>query len=117
MINEDHQEQALLVKEMLSSESGYYTESMAPLIGYPKAFHGTLFPTGLQVIPCKLQSTNGLGKVLMDTLDIYKEVSALINEDGDTMKIYANENLLPEEMYRVLESWCHSFYEKRMNEL
>lgn len=110
MIQEQYQEDVLLAKHLLSSEANFFTESHAPLIGYPMPFHGTLMPIGFGVIPCSKSAHTELGKTLMNDIYIYKEKSVLINSEGETMKVYAREGMPDTDVERVLEVWSRRFY-------
>ena len=108
MIQEEFRELALQVKEMLSSDSGYVQESVAPMIG------GGF--TGYKVLPVRQLCKNDLGKTLMDQVTMYYQKVVDIDDDND-MIVYSEASLLPEEVVRILEVWMQRFIEEEINEL
>ena len=114
MIQEEFKELALQVKEMLSSDSGYVKESVAPMIG--GGFTGDLMPVGYHVFPARQVCRTGLGKTLMDEVTMFHQKVIDIDDDN-TIIVYAESSLLPNETIRILESWMQRFLEETMYEL
>lgn len=123
MIGEQFQELAHTVKEMLSSEGGYYEESMAPLIGGNRPHRGRLEPLDRMMILRTKEYDAGTFHGRME--DVYHVFPLVINNDrsdeGEVDKnyiyIYKEEGLPIEFAYRIFESWAHEFYEKTIEEL
>jgi len=114
MIQEEFRELALQVKEMLSSDSGYVQESVAPMIG--GGFTGDLMPVGYHMFPVRQICKTELGKTLMDQVTMFYQKSIDIDDDND-MVVYSEASLLPEETVRILEVWMQRFIEERVDEL
>jgi hypothetical protein len=114
MINEEFVELALQVKEMLSSESGYVKESVAPMIG--GGFTGDLMPVGYEVFPVRQICRTNLGKTLMDQVHMFYKTIIDIDDDND-MIAYVESSLNPNEYTRILEFWMHRFVEEKLDEL
>jgi hypothetical protein len=114
MIQEDFKELALQVKEMLSSDSGYVKESVAPVIG--GGFTGELMPVGYKVFPVRQVCKSQLGKVLMDQITMFHEKVIDIDSDND-MIAYVEASLTPIEYTRIIEIWMNQFLEEKVDEL
>tara|TARA_R110000772_G_scaffold131537_1_gene239784 strand:- start:22 stop:366 length:345 start_codon:yes stop_codon:yes gene_type:complete len=114
MINEEFSELALQVKEMLSSESGYVRESVAPMIG--GGFTGDLMPVGYEVFPVRQICKTNLGKTLMDQVHMFYKTIIDIDDDND-MIAYVESSLNPNEYTRILEFWMNRFVEEKLDEL
>lgn len=114
MIQEEFRELALQVKEMLSSDSGYVQESVAPMIG--GGFTGDLIPVGYKVLPVRQILKTDLGKTVMDQVTMYYQKVVDIDDDND-MIVYSEASLLPEEAVRILEVWMQGFIEEKIDEL
>jgi hypothetical protein len=114
MIQEEFRELALQVKEMLSSDSGYVKESVAPVIG--GGFTGDLMPVGYKVFPVRQVCKSQLGKVLMDQITMFHEKVIDIDSDND-MIAYVEASLTPFEYTRIIEIWMNQFLEEKVDEL
>ena len=114
MIQEEFKELALQVKEMLSSDSGFVKESVAPMIG--GGFTGDLMPVGYAVFPVRQICKTDLGKTLMDSVTMFYEKVIDIDDEND-MVVYSEASLLPEETIRILEVWIQRFIEEKLDEL
>jgi hypothetical protein len=114
MIQEDYKEIALTVKELLSSSSGRFDVSMAPMIG--GGFTGDLMPVGYSVFPVRQICKSQMGKVLMDEITMFFKKIIDIDEDNDII-IYAETNLLPNETVRILEAWMQRFMLEESNRI
>ena len=114
MIQEEFQKLALQVKEMLSSDSGFVKESVAPMIG--GGFTGDLMPVGYAVFPVRQICKTDLGKTLMDQVTMFYQKVIDIDDEND-MVVYSEASLLPEETIRILEVWIQRFIEEKLDEL
>ena len=114
MIQEEFQKLALQVKEMLSSDSGFVKESVAPMIG--GGFTGDLMPVGYAVFSVRQICKTELGKTLMDSVTMFYEKVIDIDDEND-MVVYSEASLLPEETIRILEVWIQRFIEEKLDEL
>ena len=114
MIQEEFKELALQVKEMLSSDSGFVKESVAPMIG--GGFTGDLMPVGYAVFPVRQICKTDLGKTLMDQVTMFYQKVIDIDDEND-MVVYSEASLLSEEAIRILEVWMQRFIEEKLDEL
>tara|TARA_Y100000114_G_C11575976_1_gene238728 strand:- start:115 stop:459 length:345 start_codon:yes stop_codon:yes gene_type:complete len=114
MIQEEFKELALQVKEMLSSDSGFVKESVAPMIG--GGFTGDLMPVGYAVFPVRQICKTDLGKTLMDSVTMFYQKVIDIDDEND-MVVYSEASLLSEETIRILEVWMQRFIEEKLDEL
>ena len=114
MIQEEFKELALQVKEMLSSDSGFVKESVAPMIG--GGCTGDLMPVGYAVFPVRQICKTALGKTLMDQVTMFYQKVIDIDDEND-MVVYSEASLLPEETIRILEVWIQRFIEEKLDEL
>ena len=114
MINEEFSELALQVKEMLSSDSGYVKESVAPMIG--GGFTGDLMPVGYEVFPVRQICRTNLGKTLMDQVHMFYKTIIDIDDDNDIIA-YVESSLNQNEYTRILEFWMNRFIEEKLDEL
>ena len=113
MIGEAYQEKALLVKEMLSSEGGYYDESMAPLIGGNRPHRGRVEPLNMLMQLRRREYDAGTFHGTME--DVYHVFPLVIDEEANYVMIYKEEDLPIEFAYRFFEMWCAAFYEEKIN--
>lgn len=114
MIQKEFKELALQVKEMLSSDSGFVKESVAPMIG--GGFTGDLMPVGYAVFPVRQICKTDLGKTLMDQVTMFYQKVIDIDDEND-MVVYSEASLLSEETIRILEVWMQRFIEEKLDEL
>jgi hypothetical protein len=117
MIRDQHKEVCLLVKEMLSSEGGYYEESMAPLIGGHKPFRGKIEPLNRICEIRRKEYDAGTFHGIMEDVYYIHPVVICDEGQGEYIFIYKESELAIELAERFLEIWAHEFYERKMNEL
>ncbi len=106
LVQDQYVHEALTAKELLSSEGGIHTESMAPMLG--GGFHGELEQLGYEIVPARWQARNLLGKVIAEERCTYLPVLLDITEE-DNVWVYLESNYTPEEAYRIFEVWCTDF--------
>lgn len=108
MIQEENRELLLEVKEMLSRDGGYYPESMAPLIGGKRPYHGSLEPV-TTLIPLRIvefETTNFKHKI-----EYVYELQHILIDNENTIRIYREYHLSSIEAERLLEVWAAEFKE------
>jgi hypothetical protein len=113
MIKPHHLEAVVEARNLLSPDYGLYTESMAPVLGYPVRYHGSIMPLGTNETPTRtVKSTSADGTVFMNVVEIYKERKVVIDEDGQTITVLASPDLNEVEVDGLLECWSTEFVKK-----
>ena len=113
MIKPHHLEAVVQAKNLLSPDCGIYTESMAPVLGYPVRYHGTILPLGTPNPPTRtVKSTSADGTVFMNVVEIYKERTIVIDEEGQTIRVLAEPTLSSVDVDGLLEIWSTAFVKK-----
>lgn len=113
MIKPHHLEAVTEAKNLLSPSCGIYTESMAPVLGYPIRYHGSIMPLGTDEVPTRtVKSTSADGTVFMNVVEIYKERKINIDEEGETITVLADPSLNEVEVDGLLECWSTAFVKK-----
>lgn len=108
MIQEKYREQALLVKEMLSSEGGYFAESMAPLLGGPRPFHGKLDEINT-LIPVRRKEYDAGG--IHGIITTVYCLQPIVIDENNWLRVFREESLGINECERIFEGWMFSFYD------
>lgn len=110
VVKEEYRDDALTAKEILSSEGGFYPESMAPLLGgYGLGHHGKLMKLGHPVIVADFICKSEKGRLLGQQTSVFLPVLLDIDEDGNDVWVYTLEGMSPDDAYKLFEVWAKMF--------